>query len=96
MPQGILDEANVTGPFQQRCEAVTQHVAVQTGQAGVDPDGFHPVGCGLRLSEAMKMQWRDIEGRWLRVPDGKGDKERVVPIHPRAWAALRRWQGCDT
>lgn len=47
---------------------------------------------GLRLSEAMKMQWHDIEGRWLRVPDGKGGKERVVPLHPRAWAALRRLQ----
>lgn len=48
---------------------------------------------GLRRGEALAMKWRDIEGRWLRVPDGKGGKERVIPLHPRAWAALRRLQG---
>ncbi len=44
---------------------------------------------GLRRAEAVAVRWQDIEGRWLRVPDGKGGKERMIPLHPRAWAALQ-------
>jgi integrase len=44
---------------------------------------------GLRHSELRTLRWADVEGRWLRV-DGKGGKVRTVPLHPRAWAALRR------
>ncbi len=44
---------------------------------------------GLRIGEVQRLRWEDVEGQWLRV-DGKGGHERVVPIHPRVWAALRR------
>lgn len=44
---------------------------------------------GLRLGEVQRVKWEHLEGRWLRV-NGKGGRERVVPIHPRAWAALQR------
>ncbi|MGB0679298.1 MAG: tyrosine-type recombinase/integrase, partial [Polyangiales bacterium] len=49
-------------------------------------------GCGLRVSELVGLRAADLdlESRWLRVR-GKGDKERVVPLHPRLAAALRAW-----
>ena len=51
------------------------------------------VGCcgfiGLRVAEALafRTSWFDAQGRVLRVR-GKGDKERVVPVSPRAWSAI--------
>ena len=40
--------------------------------------------CGLDLSSLDRARHR------LRVV-GKGDKERIVPLHRRAWAALEAW-----
>lgn len=44
---------------------------------------------GLRVSEALafKTSWLDAQARTIRVR-GKGDKERVVPVSPRAWSAI--------
>lgn len=39
-------------------------------------------GCGLRVSEAMALDWEDISfsAKTLRVRRGKGAKERIVPL----------------
>jgi site-specific recombinase XerD len=46
--------------------------------------------CGLRVSEAAKVQWSDIEDAGLRVR-GKGRKERIVPVGPVMRQALSAW-----
>lgn len=47
-------------------------------------------GCGLRVSEAVSLEWEDLdlEERWVRVM-GKGSKERIVPFGSMAQRALR-------
>ena len=47
---------------------------------------------GMRVSELLKLEMDDIHAdqRWVRVM-GKGKKERLVPIHDRANAALWRF-----
>jgi site-specific recombinase XerD len=60
-------------------------------------------GCGLRLSELLAVKVSDIDGerKWLRVEQGKGAKDRLLPLSEtllrqlrdywhlyRAWAAL--------
>lgn len=53
---------------------------------------------GLRIGEAARLRLGDVDFREgsLRVL-GKGDKERIVPLHPRSAEALRRylerWRG---
>lgn len=44
---------------------------------------------GLRIGEALatNIKWLDPHERVLRVR-GKGDKERFVPVSPRAWSAM--------
>ncbi|HEX4952552.1 MAG TPA: tyrosine recombinase XerC [Thermoanaerobaculia bacterium] len=48
--------------------------------------------CGLRVSELVSLDWRDIDlsARTLRVV-GKGKKERMVPFGRPAAAALAAW-----
>jgi integrase/recombinase XerD len=48
-------------------------------------------GCGLRLSELLAVKVRDIDGerRLLRVEQGKGAKDRLVPISPTLLEQLR-------
>jgi integrase len=49
--------------------------------------------CGLRLSEALQVEVRDIqrnEGR-LHVREGKGGKDRMVPLPEAALALLGQW-----
>ena len=48
-------------------------------------------GCGLRLSELLAVRVRDIDGerRLLRVEQGKGAKDRLVPISPTLLEQLR-------
>lgn len=48
-------------------------------------------GCGLRLSELLAVKVRDIDGerRLLRIEQGKGAKDRLVPISPALLAQLR-------
>jgi integrase/recombinase XerD len=49
--------------------------------------------CGLRLSEALNLEVSDIdkERMTLRVRDGKGAKERVVPLPKSTYALLREY-----
>ena len=48
--------------------------------------------CGLRVSELVNLRLTDlyIEERYVRVI-GKGSKERLVPISPRAIRELQNW-----
>lgn len=51
-------------------------------------------GSGLRISEALNLQSRDLadeNDRTLRVT-GKGGKTRLVPVLPAAWAAVREYR----
>lgn len=47
---------------------------------------------GLRISEAAALRWRDVdlEGRYLVVRDGKGGKDRSVPLHPILFTELNK------
>lgn len=46
---------------------------------------------GLRVSECIDVQRDDIEGEWLRVRHGKGEKERLVPVAGEALDALHAY-----
>jgi integrase/recombinase XerD len=50
-------------------------------------------GCGLRLSEVLALRVQDIDGerRLLRITQGKGAKDRLVPLSPTLLAALRTY-----
>jgi integrase/recombinase XerD len=50
-------------------------------------------GCGLRVSELVALQVRDIDGErsLLRVTQGKGGKDRQVPMPPTLLLLLRRY-----
>ena len=49
-------------------------------------------GCGLRISEALSLRNQDIVGYpdVLRIV-GKGDKERLVPVLPVVWEAVKKY-----
>jgi integrase/recombinase XerD len=51
--------------------------------------------CGLRVGETVAIEWRDIHGREtpprLHIRNGKGGKDRYVPIAPAMIAELRDW-----
>ena len=49
-------------------------------------------GCGLRISEALSLRNSDIAGapESLRIV-GKGAKERVVPVLPAVYAAIKKY-----
>jgi integrase/recombinase XerD len=46
---------------------------------------------GLRVSELLQIEHRDLEHNWLHVRHGKGEKERMVPIAPDALSALQAY-----
>lgn len=50
-------------------------------------------GSGLRVGEAAALEVDDVDlrGGLVRVRDGKGGKERVVPMGGAAVEAMRRW-----
>jgi site-specific recombinase XerD len=53
--------------------------------------------CGLRLKELLGLQVRDIDSARmvLHIRQGKGQKQRLVPLSPRLLAVLRSyWRGC--
>lgn len=49
---------------------------------------------GLRRNEARLLEWRHVESEatWLKF-EGKGQRQRVVPVHPRLRDALLFWAG---
>lgn len=49
--------------------------------------------CGLRISEGARLQTSDIDGKrhLLRVRNGKGGKDRYVPLHERPLELLRAY-----
>lgn len=49
--------------------------------------------CGLRRSEAVKLNLRDVDfrGLWLYVRSGKGKKRRVIPMPPKVAKELKRY-----
>lgn len=49
-------------------------------------------GCGLRISEALSLKNIDISGQpdVLRIV-GKGNKERLVPVLPAVWIAIKKY-----
>jgi integrase/recombinase XerC len=48
--------------------------------------------CGLRAGEISALEWSDVRRDTLLL-HGKGDKERIVPLHPLAKAALDNLPG---
>lgn len=50
-------------------------------------------GTGIRRAELARLNWRDldIDRRTLMVRQGKGRKDRMVPIGPRALAWIDRY-----
>lgn len=54
-------------------------------------------GCGLRLQELVGLNLADIDSARmvLHIREGKGQKERLVPLSPRLLALLRDyWRAC--
>ena len=49
--------------------------------------------CGLRLSECLKLEVKDIQraGMRLHIRDGKGGKDRMVPLPEAALHDLEQW-----
>lgn len=52
-------------------------------------------GSGLRVSEAAALDVGDLDldERLIRVREGKGGKDRIVPLGPPAADAIRAWLG---
>jgi integrase/recombinase XerD len=48
-------------------------------------------GAGLRRSEACQLKVRDINSMVLRVEQGKGGRDREIPLSPTLLAALREY-----
>jgi integrase/recombinase XerD len=46
---------------------------------------------GLRVSECLDVRREDLEGQWLHVRHGKGEKERLVPVAKEALDALHAY-----
>lgn len=49
------------------------------------------VGAGLRQSEAVALEVADYDGASLKVRRGKGNKQRLVPIHNGTKDAIDAW-----
>ena len=45
---------------------------------------------GLRISEARNIKLEDIKGEWISIK-GKGNKTRMVPIHPKLKDILKKY-----
>ena len=53
---------------------------------------------GLRSEEARTLKWADVDfdNGWLRVIDGKGGKQRIVPLSSRLTESLQEYQKTST
>lgn len=51
--------------------------------------------CGLRISEAVRLETTDIDGKRhvVLVRNGKGGRDRYVPLHQRPLELLREYYG---
>ncbi len=49
---------------------------------------------GLRASEVCRLEWSDIDWpeSYVMVRQGKGGKDRVVPVHRQALCSLENWR----
>jgi len=45
---------------------------------------------GLRISEAANIKLKDIKGEWIEIK-GKGDKTRLIPLHPKLKEIINRY-----
>jgi integrase/recombinase XerC len=45
---------------------------------------------GLRISEAVNIKLSDIKGEWIEIT-GKGNKTRLLPIHPKLKEFINRY-----
>ncbi len=52
--------------------------------------------CGLRISEALSLELRDVDVQagTVRVRHGKGDRSRTVGLDEQTTALLARWIDC--
>jgi integrase len=48
------------------------------------------IDTGMRLSEALRLEYRDAEGHWVRIWDTKNGKPRSVPMSARVVAIIAR------
>ena len=46
---------------------------------------------GARISEALALRREDMEGEWLHIRHGKGEKERIVPLADVALEAIETY-----
>jgi integrase/recombinase XerD len=46
---------------------------------------------GLRISEALDLEPRDLQDGLVRIRCGKRGKARTVTLDPQAWAVVDRW-----
>ncbi len=53
--------------------------------------------CALRISEACKLRWQeiDLQDARLKVVDGKNHKDGFIPISPLAVPILRKWRAMN-
>ncbi len=53
--------------------------------------------CALRISEACKLKWTeiDLQEARLKVVDGKNHKDGFIPISPLALPILRKWRAMN-
>lgn len=50
-------------------------------------------GAGLRVGELVRLRRRDLDGERMtvRVEQGKGRRDRYVPLSPRLWQQVQMW-----
>ncbi len=47
---------------------------------------------GVRISEALNLQWADVTDDTIRIHNGKGGKSRAVPVTPALLGILKDWR----
>lgn len=47
--------------------------------------------CGLRVSEVCNLAVNDIESGMVRIRQGKGGKDRYVPLQPETESLVEKW-----
>lgn len=70
------------------------HRVARLAESNVNPAGVAiaiMLYAGLRIAEVCSLRWADVSGDVLYV-NGKGDRERQVPLHPALARVLRRWR----